>query len=230
LRAYAQYLGIDADRIVATYQFRAAAEATEPQLLDEKPDTLGGFFSGSSASKWTVIVVAALGLSGAAVAVWPGGEPPSTPGTVSPSVAAHREGFAEVSNARKDHDSVTQAVPLTDPLVRELIEEEPEVEHPLDMLLKVNEPCWLEIHADETLVIQGLMHEGFEKEIHAREEIRLWLGNAGGISIRINGKLGRALGRSGQVRKEVRITPENYTEFLLSEDETEVVPPPEGVG
>ena len=114
--------------------------------------------------------------------------------------------------------------PMTSPVVGEEVEEEPARETPLRLILKVNEPCWLEVHGDGDIVAQGLMLRGFEKEIQAREEIRLWLGNAGGVSIWINERPGISLGRPGQVRKDLRITPANFMEFVASEEAPQVLP------
>ncbi len=86
------------------------------------------------------------------------------------------------------------------------------------MLLKVDEPCWLEVQADGALVAQGLMLRGYQKEIRAQDDVRLWLGNAGGISFWINGNPGMPLGRLGEVRKDIRITPDNLTDFVVSQD------------
>jgi hypothetical protein len=87
---------------------------------------------------------------------------------------------------------------------------------PLEFRLRVNEPCWLEIRADGDVVVQGLMLAGYEKQFGAHREIHLWLGNAGGVSYWINGQPGKSLGHAGQVRKEIRITPENLSEFVAS--------------
>jgi hypothetical protein len=106
------------------------------------------------------------------------------------------------------------------------MEEESAAGLPLRLLFRVDDSCWLEIHADDSLVARGLMHQGFEKEVQAVEEIRLWLGNAGGISIWINDRPAKPLGLPGQVRKDVRITPENLAEFLASEEEADVAEVP----
>jgi hypothetical protein len=103
-------------------------------------------------------------------------------------------------------------------VIREEIEQEPEIELPLRLVLEVDEPCWLEVRADGIVSVRGLMLRGFHKEIQAREEIRLWLGNSGGVSIWINETPGLPLGRPGQVRKDIRITPKNYGEFVVPED------------
>ena len=83
------------------------------------------------------------------------------------------------------------------------------------------------MRADGEIAAQGLMLRGFEKEIQAEAELRLWLGNAGGVSIWLNELPGISLGRPGQVRKDVLITPENLQEFVAS-DETDVVSVSEG--
>ena len=88
----------------------------------------------------------------------------------------------------------------------------------MHLLLKVDEPCWLEVQADGALAAQGLMLRGYQKEIRAEDEVRLWLGNAGGISFWINGSPGIPLGGLGEVRKDVRITPDNITDFVVTQD------------
>jgi hypothetical protein len=121
----------------------------------------------------------------------------------------------------------SEPAPTTGPVVRDEIDEGPAEALPLRLLIKVDEPCWLEVLADGEIAAQGLMLRGFEKEIQAEEELRLWLGNAGGVSIWLNERPGVSLGRHGQVRKDVLITAENLKEFVASE-EADVVSVSEG--
>jgi cytoskeletal protein RodZ len=224
LKAYAHYLGLDEDRIVATYQFRAAAESSAPELVTSGEPKAERFLS-RTATKWVALVLAAIGVSGAAVAVWPGGEG----GEASISSAAKESVNGLYKDEPAGNIAVEQARPnraAVGPVVREVIEDEPEAGTSLRLLFRVDDSCWLEIHADETLVARGLMHQGFEKEVQAVEEIRLWLGNAGGISVWINDRPAKPLGRPGQVRKDVRITPENFAEFLASEEEADIAEVP----
>ncbi len=210
MRAYARYLGIDDDRIVATYQFRNTAGSPEAGLPESGPNWKDRFTELSSglATKWAVLVLVGVALSGAAIAVWPTGDREAESAAVPPSM-------------------VTKPVekPVTEPVIREELAKEPSAGLPLRLLLKVDEQCWLEAHADGTLVAQGLMLRGYQTEIQAQEEVRLWLGNAGGVSIWVNGNPGRPLGRLGQVRKEIRITPDNMTEFMVSENSSDEMSP-----
>ncbi len=120
-----------------------------------------------------------------------------------------------------------EAAPALGPVIRAEIDGAPAEELALRLIIKVDEPCWLEVRADGEIAAQGLMLRGFEKKIQAEVELRLWLGNAGGVSIWLNERPGVSLGRPGQVRKDVLITSENLGEFILSE-ETDVVPVSEG--
>lgn len=88
----------------------------------------------------------------------------------------------------------------------------------LRLVLSVDEACWLEIHADGRLVATGLKEQGYRQAVSARREVRLWLGNAGGVSLWLNDRPVRPLGRPGQVRKDLSITPDNYRSYLSTEE------------
>jgi cytoskeleton protein RodZ len=218
IRAYARYLGIDDDRILATYQFRARSASPAPSATVTNPDwgQRPGSSTGAPYTTWLALLLLGVGLSGAAVAFWPGGESKRTETEAPPLSRLARS---------------PQKQPMPEPVIQEEVEREPESEHelPLRLRIQVNEPCWLEIRSDGELAASGLMLRGFQREIRAREEIRLWLGNAGGIAIWLNGQPGLPLGRTGEVRKDIRITPANLQEFILSEAPVdEASSPPRG--
>ena len=87
----------------------------------------------------------------------------------------------------------------------------------LRLVVAVGESCWLEIEADGEVVSTGLKEEGFRQELTADTELVLWLGNAGGVSLWVNDKPLRSLGRAGQVRKDLSITPDNFMDFVIAE-------------
>jgi transcriptional regulator with XRE-family HTH domain len=225
LKAYAHYLGLDVDRIVATYQFRNAAESSTPALLLEGGSTAGRIMS-RRAVKWAAVVLAVVGASGAAVAVWPGAERQDVPVSASVERTSSRELRTDEHAGGVPSEAVRRDRVEVGPVVREVLEEESAEGLPLRLRFRVDDSCWLEIRADDSLVAQGLMHRGFEKEIQAAEEIRLWLGNAGGISVWINDRPAKPFGQPGQVRKDLRITVGNFVEFLAPEEEADVAEVP----
>ncbi len=224
LKAYAQYLGLDADRILATYEFRSAADTVTSQFPHVEPGRVENP-AGTRAKKWLALIVAVLGLSGAAMMVWP---VVGTPGMPPPRSGTPPEEMSQQVTAAAASPVIrNEAAPASGPVIRAEIDEAPAEELALRLIIKVDEPCWLEVRADGEIAAQGLMLRGFEKKIQAEVELRLWLGNAGGVSIWLNERPGVSLGRPGQVRKDVLITSENLGEFILSE-ETDVVPVSEG--
>lgn len=76
---------------------------------------------------------------------------------------------------------------------------------------------WIEVHADGVLKVEGLFPPGTKAKAQANEGLLIHTGNAGGFSFLLNGKPAKSLGRSGQVITDIKITPENFKDFLEAE-------------
>ena len=74
--------------------------------------------------------------------------------------------------------------------------------------------------ADGQRVIYRLLGAGEDVRIEAHEEIVLRIGDAASMTFSINGAAGRPLGKAGEA-VTIRVTPENYREFLNSQTPTE---------
>jgi hypothetical protein len=80
---------------------------------------------------------------------------------------------------------------------------------------------WLHVYADGQSVWEGIKQKGESLEVRAEREVRLSLGNLGGLDLTINGRKAKPLGPRGLVRQDILITPENYSDMLASpEDKT----------
>lgn len=100
-------------------------------------------------------------------------------------------------------------------------EPKPEPVLGLQLELEFNEDCWIQVYADGNLVVDGLKLEGFRIQVRAESELIINLGNAGGVSFRLNGQPGKPLGKRGAVVKNIKITRENLDEFLDREKSPE---------
>jgi cytoskeleton protein RodZ len=100
---------------------------------------------------------------------------------------------------------------------------EAEAESVRELRLRMDfiEETWLRVIADGESVWDGIKTTGESLEVMAEREVFLNLGNAGGFGLTINGLAARPLGPRGAVRQEIRITPENYRDFLASENPSE---------
>jgi transcriptional regulator with XRE-family HTH domain len=105
--------------------------------------------------------------------------------------------------------SVTEIYPSAPPDL--LTQAEAEGIH-LDILFE--ELTWIRLYADGELILDGLQPAGKQTTVHASELIRIDTGNAGGITHFINGHAGKSLGESGEVVSNIRLTPDNLKKFL----------------
>ncbi len=76
---------------------------------------------------------------------------------------------------------------------------------------------WIRVYADGVLKVDGLFPPGTTAKAQAEELILIHTGNAGGFSFLLNGKAAKPLGRSGQVITDIKITPDNFKDFLEAE-------------
>ncbi|MDA8228111.1 MAG: DUF4115 domain-containing protein [Desulfitobacterium hafniense] len=73
-----------------------------------------------------------------------------------------------------------------------------------------SQPCWLVVKSDGQQVLEGTYSSGTTKEIKAKEKIEfVTIGNAGGLTITLNGKAVPSLGSSGQVIRGYTLTKES---------------------
>jgi cytoskeletal protein RodZ len=76
--------------------------------------------------------------------------------------------------------------------------------------------CWVAVQADGVRVIDRVLAQGEKHRLDARREIVLSVGNAGGIAFTINGRNGVALGRDGEVRRNIVITHQSLPSLVVS--------------
>ncbi len=103
-----------------------------------------------------------------------------------------------------------QETVLTPPIKTQIVEEEKELILDLTFIMET----WIKIYADGELVIEGLKLEGEKVQVIAKKELLINTGNAGGISVTLNNKIGKPLGDPGEVKNNIRITHENMESFI----------------
>jgi cytoskeleton protein RodZ len=77
----------------------------------------------------------------------------------------------------------------------------------LTMQIVFTQPCWIEIRVDGQPSLQGTFIAGTSKEVKGASKIELTsVGNAGGVTVTLNGKAYPSLGKSGQVVHNIVLT------------------------
>ena len=215
LRAYARYLGLDEDRAVNAYIFSQNEKPTsETESPDGRPPAIPFWLP------WVGLSAVVLGI-GAVVLMGTMWVVSSEPAPAAPSATKEigetgAPAFTESVSPSEAVSSSASRVPVLSPPAPPPVPPlmRGDATGALRLVLDVGESCWLEIMADGKVVTTGLKEQGYRREFVANEELRLWLGNAGGVSLWINDRPLRPLGRPGQVRKDLSITPDNYTEYV----------------
>jgi cytoskeleton protein RodZ len=80
--------------------------------------------------------------------------------------------------------------------------------------LRAEQECWVEAAIDGQSILNRVLTVGETTTLEATSQIVLSVGNAGGLSLSVNGQPGLPLGRNGEVRRNIRITRENAASFL----------------
>jgi len=81
------------------------------------------------------------------------------------------------------------------------------VAHPVQVVITAHQAAWVEMSADGKAAFAGMLKPDEMKEIAADEQVKLVAGNAGALTILLNGKTLEPLGPVGEVRV-VRLTAE----------------------
>lgn len=199
VRQYATYLGLDAERTVAEFMYQSGASAPEPvaaaprsaPVRRTRPLPVGVVLGGLAA-----LVLALLAWRGLRNAG--GGEDPVQ---VVESTPAAQPAFPS--------DRVFPPPTATPPAALN-----PAEGLVLDIVAK--QACWVAVQADGVRVIDRVLAQGERQRLNARQELVLSVGNAGGIAFTINGRSGVALGRDGEVRRNIVITHQSLPSLVVT--------------
>ena len=85
---------------------------------------------------------------------------------------------------------------------------------PLTLEILPKGDCWISVTADGEHAFSALLKAGDKRQVTAREDIRLNVGDAGTFVYTLNGKLGRPLGGPGQ-NVSATITVARYGDYLV---------------
>jgi cytoskeleton protein RodZ len=187
VRQYARYIGLDSEKAVSEFVY-VHNSATEP------PAPSNDVGDSKSARSWLGIGIVIVLLA----VFWTWSRLRSERSSVDPS-------------------SALPVVVSPPPQAAEVFQSgQPEVQG-LVMTLKAKENCWIEARVDGQVIMNRLLNQGETTTLEAVGEIRLSVGNAGGLMFDVNNRPGLPLGRSGEVKRDIRITRENLPSLVQSE-------------
>lgn len=202
LRTYAKQLGLNSDEIIGLYNSSATPEqgpVLQPPLTPIK--TRRPLWARPAIAG--IMAVIAIGLA-IGIAHW------SSP---QEKIANSQDSTSPLPAAPKvDTPASTPTSPTTPsaPVASNPENVAAATQDGLTAQLVFTQPCWIVVQVDGQSSFQGTFGQGTTKEVKGTSKIELvTVGNAGGVSVTVNGKTLRSLGSAGQVVRNVVLTKEN---------------------
>jgi cytoskeletal protein RodZ len=207
LQTYAKHLDLDPVEILTLYK--------SSSQVPEKKNPLRMPFNFSSHPLWrrpvTALITAILVICAiVAIAHWSSNN--QTPVSYTPAPLP----TAPVENEVKDTDSNA-------PVSSDAVSSENQPSTPSNSLevpetqgliaqLVFNQNCWLLVKADGKVALEGEYSGGTTKELKADNNIEfVTVGNAGGLSVTLNGTVQPSMGGSGQVVNNIVLTKDSIS-------------------
>ena len=198
LRTYAKQLGLNPDEIIALYNDSVMLEAEpvleSPQKVKARPLWIRPVIIGCMAMLAIVLVIAMANLyqPGKKVA-----DSSYSPSALPSAPKAEAVTPAPSSPVVPDQDKVVAAT--QDGLTAKLV---------------FTAPCWIEVRVDGKPSFQGEFKAGTSKDVKGTSKIELVsVGNAGGLSVNLNGEALPSLGKAGEVRRNVVFTKDDLNKL-----------------
>jgi cytoskeleton protein RodZ len=211
VRAYAEKVGLNPDQTVAEYERLVAVGEPALPLTSKAPSNGKGghrLYPLAIGGLLLVIIVFYMFTKETSNTA----QTTSTPSTTSsaaaplqPTTAPSTPPPSEPVSPPTTPPEVTSAAPEP---------ETPPQTEPVRIDINVTETTWIKVGADGVTVDAGeVLEPGTTRHFAAQNSIYLSIGNAGGLSLKINDMAAKSLGKSGQVR-ELTITPQNMKSLI----------------
>ena len=179
VRAYAAEVGLNPEELVHQYDAERPPAVTEPTGAHPRIDV----DDGTDMWSWKGAALAAVGLAAVVFLFWPGRSP-----------SAARPDLETPSRATLPAPAASGAVATTGDAV------DAHADEGVSVVLTAERVCWVAAEADGRRVMYRLMQTGETVTLDAHERIALRVGDAGGLTLSVNGGAPQTVGADGEVR------------------------------
>lgn len=208
VRAYANYLGLDEDHVIAEFQLAAGsrAEIDIGRVVAQRPRPVDE----ASRRPWLAILLAALMLSGGyAVYHYSRGTPlpeaqlpdrsPPSGERADPAGSAVAGSDVMPASPESPGEPAPRDAQLSGTFGSESVLV-PNVDEGLVLQIAATEKSWVAVDADGKTTLQRVLDPNEIQTLRAKESFDITTGNAQGIILTLNGETLKPLGRRGEVK------------------------------
>jgi cytoskeleton protein RodZ len=202
VRAYARFLGLDEDQAVADY---AAISHDEPPPPDQFPLEVHQKPNRELNPRRSPLpmLLAIVALVAVLAIVWARsrGRRPESAGTTSPPAPAATATVAPtVAPPVAAPTTVAERSPAPTPVPAVAVKSPTPDPHSFVVLVRAKEDSWVSLQADGKITWEGFLRANKQRFVRAGKRVVLTTNNAGGLVVRHNGKIVRALGSESEIR------------------------------
>ena len=204
IRAYAQEVGLEPERLIQDFIAELPAEsavaAARPSALED-----GEALESDRKAATTAMTLILVSIPIAALVVYYGMHrvsqmPSPAPRAAADVAASDVPALSSGRSATPAPGAAASVVNLTAPTG-------------LTMVIAPKADCFVSVTVDGEQLFSGLMRAGDKREVSAHDEISLNVGDAGAFAYTLNGKEGRPLGAPGEVVSK-RITLADSKDYI----------------
>ena len=190
VRAYSEYLGLDGDKMVRLFKSQSVGKRAKPNL--QFPVT----YAENNTPNAFIILMSLVGLI-LLISYW----------VIFHTPAKNKEAIPPVPEALKQ-SQVEMMKPPPEPEKIEIVVKEQT--NPME--LRVTQDSWIEIkNAQGKKLMSQVLKAGDTYIVPDEDGLVLTTGNAGGVSVFIDGEDAGTIGRAAQVKRNVKLNRESFT-------------------
>ena len=202
VRSYATEVGLDPEQTVTDFLQRFHTEEPPAPAVHLISDEESAQATERRAASMAISTILAVIVFGGLVAffAWRGVGDRTTPAAATPPPPR-----AEVATTPPPSAGPSGGMPAVDDVLR--------ATGPMRLELHPTGPCWVKLTADGQDVFAKLLQAGQRETLTVQKVAVISIGDAGAFAFSVDGRPGRILGSSGEV-KTARITRETLAEYL----------------
>lgn len=204
VRTYSKFLGCEGEKAVKEYLAGSEKKKEEPRLLLDNEQVPGDRIL-KYRKKAAIILLAIFGIWMMGLGIL------QVKKFVSNSASKYKAYVADKKEAKKEQAVKEQAVKIVPPReaakkkVQDAAKAVPEKTEGIELEISARASTLIEVVSDDDLLFKGILKKGSSDTWRAKKEINLEIGNAGGVTLKLNGKdLGYA-GKKGK-KKTIVVT------------------------
>ncbi len=197
VRSYAEYLGLDADRMVSLFKEQSAG------VVKEKPELHFPVAASESKLPALWVILFSLAASFAVIVVWSYMNIDNrSMVTEVPPVPPELQAELDVEKVKEAEARIPYGPPAPTVAQMTTAVEAPKAEP--GIILHITANSWVEIRDDTgKKIVSKVLKAGDQYFVPDSPNLKMSLGNAGGVEVMLDGEALPSLGSSGQIKRDI---------------------------